>query len=54
MHAAKRALHLIERYVALYRSRIQATRFEFLLAPGARKEAPLIFVLFQLDDESSR
>jgi len=24
------------------------------LAPAARKKTPLIFVLFQLDDESSR
>src|SRR6266403_5188891 len=53
MHAAKCALHLVERYVALRRSWIQAVRLDLLLAPGARKEAPLIFVLLQLDDESS-
>jgi hypothetical protein len=53
MHAAKGALQLVERYVALYRLPIQAVRFEFLLAPGACKETPLIFVLVQLDDESS-
>jgi hypothetical protein len=38
----------------LYHSLIQAVRLELLLAPGARKEAPLIFMLLQLDDESSR
>jgi hypothetical protein len=53
MHTAKRAFHLVERDVALYHSRIQAMRLELLLAPGARKEAPLIFVLLQLNDESS-
>jgi hypothetical protein len=54
MHAAKRALQFVERYVALYRARIQAARLEFLLAPGARKEASFIFVPLQLDDKSSR
>ena len=53
MHAAKRAPYLVELHVALYRSRIQAVRLELLPAPGARKEAPPIFVLLQLDDESS-
>src|SRR5215470_713238 len=45
MHAAKRALQFVERYVALHRSWIQAASSELLLAPGPRKEAALIFVL---------
>src|SRR5215813_4358155 len=54
MHAAKRPLYLVERYVALDQSRIQTVSFELLLAPRPSKETPLIFVLLQLDDESSR
>src|SRR5713226_4538746 len=51
MHSSQRSFAFVEGNVALRHSRIQAVRFEVLLAKCPRKKTALVRLPFQVDDE---
>jgi hypothetical protein len=53
MHATEGALEAIERDVDLRNDRIQAVRFELLLAESAREEPAVIFLGLEIDHEGA-
>ena len=53
MHAAQSALTAVERYAALHVAGFQSVGLKFSLTIGTSEKAPLIDVLFQLDDKCS-
>ena len=51
MHAAKSALALVERNIALHDARVEPFGFKLSLAKGARKEATFVFNLLRFNHE---
>src|SRR5260370_39844352 len=51
MHSSQRSFAFVEGNVALRHSRLQAVRFELLLAKCPRKKTALVRLPFQVDDE---